>query len=154
MLFDNFILGFLTPRLNYFLKFPSCGPWRVFSHSNSPSHHAVGRYRHTSSYRQFHNILCWLEILNYCPDGGNGNFHCSISFIKATSLIFEAQLSFSAHQKYIICFFWLWWMIKGIWALFSLLFIFLWSRKQWLDNFMLNMNMKYEWKYTSEIFYL
>ncbi len=26
-------------------------------------------------------------------------------------------------------------MIKGIWALFSLLFIFLWNRKPWLDNF-------------------
>ncbi len=27
-------------------------------------------------------------------------------------------------------------MIRGIWALFSLLFIFLWNRKPWLDNFM------------------
>ncbi len=120
----------------YFLQFSSCGPWRVFSHSNSPSHRALGRYRHTSSSRQIHNILCWLEILNYCPDGGNGNFHCSSSFLKATSLICEAQLSFAAHQKYILWFFSLWWMIKGIWALFSLLFIFLWNRKPWLDNFM------------------
>ncbi len=48
---------------------------------------ALGRYRHTSSSRQIRNILCWLEILNYCPDGGNGNFHCSSSFLKATSLI-------------------------------------------------------------------
>jgi len=39
------------------------------------------------------------EILNYCPDGGNGNF------LKATSLICEAQLTFAAHQKYIISFF-------------------------------------------------
>ncbi len=62
--------------------------------------HALGRYRHTSSSRQFHNIFCWLEILNYCPDDGNGNFHCSSSFLKATSLICEAQLSFAAHQKY------------------------------------------------------
>ncbi len=37
---------------------------------------------------------------------------------------------------YILCFFSLWWMIKGIWTLFSLLFIFLWNRKPWLDNFM------------------
>ncbi len=88
-----------------------------------------------SSSKHFHNIFCWLEILNYCPDGGNGNFHCSNSFLKATSLIYEAQLSFAAHQKYIICFFSLWWMIKGIWALFSLLFIFL-AGKPWLDNFM------------------
>ncbi len=93
-------------------------------HSNSPSHHTLGRYRHTSSSRQIHNIFCWLEILNYCPDGGNGNFHCSSSFLKATSLICEAQLSFAAHQKYIICFFSLWWMINGIWALFSLLLYF------------------------------
>ncbi len=77
-----------------------------------------------------------MEILNYCPDGVNGNFHCSSSFLKATSLICEAQLSFAAHQKYIISFFSLWWMIKGIWALFSLLFIFLWNRKSWLDHFM------------------
>ncbi len=101
------------------------------------SHRALGRYRHTSSSRQFCNILCWLHILNYCPDGGNGNFHCSISILKATSLICEAQLSFAAHQKYILWFFSLWWMIKGILALFSLIFIFLWNRKPWLDNVML-----------------
>ncbi len=82
MLFDNYFFGFLPPRLNYFLKFSSCGPWRVFGHSNSPPHRALGRYRHTSSSRQIRNILCWLEILNYCPDGGNGNFHCSSSFLK------------------------------------------------------------------------
>ncbi len=55
-----------------------------------------------SSSRQIHNIFCWLEILNYCPDGGNGNFHCSSSFLKATSLICEAQLSFAAHQNFLI----------------------------------------------------
>ncbi len=104
MLFDNYFFGFLPPRLNYFLQFSSCGPWRVFGHSNSPSHRALGRYRHTSSSRQIRNILCWLEILNYCPDGGNGNFHCSSSFLKTTSLICEAQLSFAAHHKYIIGF--------------------------------------------------
>ncbi len=131
-----FFKGFLTPRLNYFLQFSSCGPWRIFSLSNSPSHRALGRYRHTSSSRPFRNILCWLEFLNCCPDGGNGNFHCSSSFLKATSLICEAQLSFAAHQKYIISFFSLWWMIKGIWALFSLLFIFLWNRMSWLNSFM------------------
>ncbi len=90
--------------------------------------------RHTFFSRQFRNILCWLEILNYCPDGGH--FHCSSSFLKATSLICEAQLSFAAHQKYIPSFSSLWWMIKWIWALFSLLFIFLRNRKLWLDNFM------------------
>ncbi len=111
-------------------------PAVVLGHSNSPPHYSLGRYRRTSSSRQIHNIFCWLEILNYCPDGGNGNFDCSSSFLKATSLICEAQLSFAAHQKYILWFFSLWWMIKGIWTLFSLLFIFLWNRKPWLDNFM------------------
>ncbi len=106
-----------------------------FSHSNSPPHRALGRYRHTSSSRQFLNIFCWLKILNYCPDGGNGNVHCLRSFLKPLSNC-EAQLSFAAHQKYILCFFSLWWMIKGIWTLFSLLFIFLWNRKLWLDNVM------------------
>ncbi len=85
-----------------------------------------------SSSRQF-VTLCWLGIINYCPDGENGNFS---SFLKATSLICEAQLSFAAHQKSILSFFSLRWMIKGIMALFSLLFIFQWNRKPWLDNFM------------------
>ncbi len=85
---------------------------------------ALGWYRHTSSSRQIHKMLCWLEILNYCLDGGNGHFHCSSSFLKATSLICEAQLSFAAHQKYIIWFVSLWWVIKGIWALFSLLYLY------------------------------
>ncbi len=57
-------------------------------------------------------------------------------FLKAASLICEAQLSFAAHDKYILWFFSLWWVIKGIWALFSLLFIFMWNRKPWLENFM------------------
>ncbi len=94
----------------------------------------LGRYRHTSSCRQFRNIFCWLEILNYCPDGGNGHFHCSSSFLKATSLICEAQLSFAARQKYILWFFSLRWMIKGIWELKW--FIYLGNRKPWLDNLM------------------
>ncbi len=161
MLLDNFVLvdGFLTPRLNYFLQFSSCGPWRVFSHSNSPSHRALGQYRHTSSSRQFCNILCWLEILNYCPDGGNGKFYCSSSIVKATSLICEAQLSFAAHQKYIIfCFSHCDWWLREFGLCFSLLFIFLWNRKPWLDNFMFIItrsapNCEYEWEYTSEIFY-
>ncbi len=84
----------------------------VFSHSNSPPHRALGWYRYTSSSRQIRNIFCWLEIFNYCLDGGNGIFHCSSSFLKATSLICEAQLSFAAHQKYIICFFSLWWWLR------------------------------------------
>ncbi len=105
-----FLKVFLTPRLNYFLQFSSCGPWRVFSHSNSPSYRTLGLCRHTSSSRQFCDILCWLKNLNYCPDGENGNFNCSSCFLKATSLICEAQLSFAAHQKYIIWLFslWLW----------------------------------------------
>ncbi len=128
-------LRFSDPETQLFSAILQLWSFVVFSHSNSP-HHALGRCRHTSASRKFHNIFCWLEILNYCPDGRNGNYHCSSSFLKATSLICEAQLSFAAHQKYILCFFSLWWMIKGIWALFSLLFIFMWNRKPWLDNFM------------------
>ncbi len=99
-----------------------------------------------SSSRQIHNIFCWLEIMNYCPDGGNGNFHCSSSFLKATSLICEAQFSFAAHQKYI-----LWfshcdgWLIWNLAFLFSLLFIFLWNRKPWLDNFMFIITLVWIW---------
>ncbi len=115
----------------------------VFSHSNSPPNRALGRYRHTSSSRQFQNIFCWLEILNYCPDGGNGNLHGSSSFLKTTSLICEAQLSFAAHHKYILCFFSLWWMINLEFGLCFPSFIFLWNSKPWLDKFMfkiVNMN--------------
>ncbi len=127
--------GFLTPRLNSFPQVSSCGLWRVFSHSNSPSHRALGRYRHTSSSRQFHNILCWLEISNHCPDGGHGNVHCSSAFLKATSLNLWSSIIFCWNIRNIFFgFFSLWWMIMGIWAL--LLFIFLWNRKPWLDTFM------------------
>ncbi len=95
----QFSKGFLTRRLNCFLQFSSCGPWRVFNHSNSPSHRTLGQYRHMSSSRQFRYILCWLEIFNYCPDSGNGNFHCSSSFLKATSLICEAQSETHLHIR-------------------------------------------------------
>ncbi len=132
VLFGNFLKVFLAQRHNYFLQFSSCGSWRVFRLSNSPSHRALGQYRDTSSSRQFR----WLEILNYCPDGVNGNFHFHLTFLKSKSLICETQLSFAAHQKYTLWFYTLWWMIKGIWSLFSLLFIFLWNRKPWLDHFM------------------
>ncbi len=135
-----------------------CNSPAVILGEDRAPHRALGRYRHTSSSRQIHNIFCWLEIINYCPDGGNGEFHCSSSFLKATSLIYEAQLSFAANQKHILCFFSLRWMIKGIWALLSLLFIFLWNRKPWQDNFIFIItlcaqNCEYEWEYTSEIFY-
>ncbi len=48
------------------------------------SQRALGRYRHTSSFRQIYNIFSWLEPLNYYPDGGNGDFQCFNSFLKAT----------------------------------------------------------------------
>ncbi len=139
-LFDNFFKVFWPRNSNLSLQFSSCGPWRVFGHSNSPPHRALGRYRHTSVSRQIHNIFCWLDILNYCPDGGNGNCHCSSSFLKATSLICEAQLSFAAHQKYILWFFSLWWMIKGIWTLFSLLVIFLWKKNKKMNQWFKSMH--------------
>ncbi len=67
-----------------FLQFSSCGPWIVFSHSNSPPHRALGQYRHTFSSRQVFNILSCLEPLNYCPDGGNGDLQCFNSFLTVT----------------------------------------------------------------------
>ncbi len=142
VLFYNCFLGFLTPRHNYFLQFSSCGPWRVFTHSNSPPHRALGRYRHMSSSRQFCNILCWLEILDYYPDGGNGDIHSSSSYLKTTSLICEVQSFFAVHLKYILCFFSLRRMIMGILSLFFPLFIFLWNRKPWLDNLMFIITME------------
>ncbi len=114
-------------RVTFLLRF-SDPETQLFS--NSPPHCALGRYR-----RPLPGRFVTLEILNYCPDGGNGNFHRSSPFLKAPSQICEAQLSFAAHQKYILWFFSLWWMITWIWAFFPLLFIFLWNRKPWLDNY-------------------
>ncbi len=72
---------FYDPKTsNMFCQFSSCGPWRVFSHSNYSSRRALGWYWQMSSFRQFCNILCWLEFRNYCPDGGNFIFYCSSSF--------------------------------------------------------------------------
>jgi len=35
------------------------------------------QYRHASSFIQIDNISFWLKLLNYSPDGGNGNLiHC------------------------------------------------------------------------------
>ncbi len=61
-----------------------CDRWRVFGYSNSPPKHSLGRYRHTSSFRQIFYIFSWLEPLNYYPDGGNGDFQCFNSFLTAT----------------------------------------------------------------------
>ncbi len=92
MLFDNF--------------------FKRFSDHKTPPHHALGRYRHTSFSRQIHNIFCWLEILNYCPDGGNGNFHYSL-FLKPLSNLWSSIIFCGTSE----------------------IFIFLWNRKPWLDNF-------------------
>ncbi len=37
-----------------------------------------------SSSRQICNIFSWLELLNYCPDGGNGDFQFFGSFLTDT----------------------------------------------------------------------
>ncbi len=37
-----------------------------------------------SSSRQICNIFSWLELLNYYPDGGNGDFQCFRYFLTAT----------------------------------------------------------------------
>ncbi len=81
-----FFTRFSDPETQLFSAVLQLWSLESLSQSISPPHRALGRYRHMSYSRQIHNILCWLEILNYCPDGGNGNFHCSSSFLKATSL--------------------------------------------------------------------
>ncbi len=97
----------------------------------------LGRYRHTiyPFPGSFVYVDCTFFIIPLMLE--MGIFIALASpFLKATLIICEAQLSFAAHEKYILSFFSLWWTIKGIWALLSLLFIFLWNRKPWLDNFM------------------
>ncbi len=76
--FFIFFLGFWPQD-----EFSSCDRWRVFGYSNSPPQHSLGRYRHTSSFRQI-KIFSWLEPLNYYPDGGNGDFQCFNSFLTVT----------------------------------------------------------------------
>ncbi len=39
--------------------------------------------RHTYSSREMYVISCWLKHLHHCPDGGNWNFQCFISFLTA-----------------------------------------------------------------------
>ncbi len=64
-----------------------------------------------------------------------GNFSVLSTFLKPTSLICKSSIIFFCTSEIYYLVFSLGWMIKGIWALFSLLFIFLWNRKLWLDNF-------------------
>ncbi len=73
----------------------SCDPWRVFGHLNSLPHVALRQYGQTIYCRQICNISCWLELLNYGPNGGNVNVQCLNSFLFKTV---------AAHQKYILCF--------------------------------------------------
>ncbi len=97
-----------------FCNSPAVVPWESLA-SQTLLLHVLGRYRHTSSSRTF-SIDCKFLIIALMVE--MGIFYGSSSFLKATSLICEAQLSFAAHQKYILWYFSLWWMIKGIWALF------------------------------------
>ncbi len=96
---------------------------RTSSRNIGPQHHKYSSIFHCTHGELFIPVFT-KPILSIC------------CYLKTTSLVCEAQLSFAAHQKYILWFFSLWWMIKGIWDLFSLLFICLWNRKPWLDNFM------------------
>ncbi len=114
-----FFLGFWPQDSTNLCNSPAVILGESFGYSNSPPQRALGRYRHTSSFRQIFNIFSWLEPLNYYPDGGNGDFQCFKLFFLQPLSICEAQQSCSSHQKYIFCFFSLWWMIKGIWPLCS-----------------------------------
>ncbi len=152
MLFTFFLKVFWHRDSIIFCNSPAVVLGESLATQTLPSHHALGRYRNI-----FLNIFCWLEILNYYPDGGNWNFHCSTAFLKATSQIFEAQLSFAAHQKSIF-FFHCNGLLMEFGICFPSYFYFCKNRKAWLDNFMFIITLKcsnceYEWEYTSEIFY-
>ncbi len=96
-----FFLGFLIPILNQSMQFSSCDPWRVFGHSNSPPHRALGWYRHTSSSRQICNIFSWLKPLYYCPDGGNVDFQCFSSFLlQSLSILWSSTILFCTSELY------------------------------------------------------
>jgi len=148
---------FLTPRFNQSLQFSSCDPWRVFSHSNSPPHCALGQYRHTSPSRQIFNIFSWLESLNYCPDGGNGDFQCfryfltaTFYFVKLNNLVLYIRTIFLGFTS---CDGWLREFCLCVTHTYNPV-----EEKSWLDNFMLLVTLecykcKYEWEYTSEIVY-
>ncbi len=93
---------------------------------------------------QMCNISCWLELLNYSPNGGNGNVQCFSSlltyyflfdflfyaffltsyFVKLNNLLLHIRTIFFVFFP----------MINWLWPLF-LIFIFQWNRKSWLDNF-------------------
>ncbi len=142
------------------MQFSSCDPWRVFGYSNSPPQRALGRYRHASSFRQIFNIFSWLEPLNYYPDVGMGIFNVltlKTIFSYNHFLFCDAQQSCSSHQKYIFCFFSLWWMIKGIWPLVPHIYNPV-EQKVMAGQFHAPSHpgvlkkCKYEWEYTSEIF--
>ncbi len=95
------------------------------------------RYRHVSSSRQFRIILCLLEIINYCPDGGNVNFTAPALFLKPLHYFVKLNyLLLHIRNIFFVFSHCDGWLRELIWALFSLLFIFLWNKKPWLDNFM------------------
>ncbi len=85
-------------------------------------------------------------------------FNVLTLFLQPLSIC-DAQQSCSSHQKYIFSFFLIVMDDKGNLTFVFLICINLWNRKSWLDNFMLLVTLrcakkfKYEWEYTSEIFY-
>ncbi len=88
-----FFLGFWPQDSTNLCNSPAVILGESLGHSNSPPHRALGRYRHTSSSRQIFNIFSWLEPLNYYPDGGNGDFKCFNLFSYNHFLFCEAQQS-------------------------------------------------------------
>jgi len=101
-----YLFFFLTPRL----QFSICDPLRVFGHSNSPPHSALRQYRHTSSSLQIRNIFSWLELLNFCPDGGNGDFQFFSYFLTNLSILWSSTIFCCTSELY-SWFYSLWWMI-------------------------------------------
>ncbi len=60
-------------------KLFSCDPWRVFGHSNSPPHRALGRYRHVLFQANFFTSLVDWNLLIIPLD-----FQCFNYFLTAT----------------------------------------------------------------------
>ncbi len=65
-----------------------------------------------------------------------GIFTALALFLKPLSNLWSSIIFFSTSEIYSLVFLFVMCDSFGIWPLFSLLFIFLWNRKPWLDNFM------------------
>ena len=124
---------FLTPGLNLPLQFSSCDPWRFFCQSNHPPHGAWGQFTDRSSSRLIPYISCRFELLNYCPDCGNGYFQLLRYFLISFSGFLQLNNFLSHFDTVFFCLSHLdeWLRVFG---LCHLIFIPEWNRKSWLTT--------------------